>query len=83
MTTIVSWLATLLFVTIGVLNLVLVHPVPGMFYLLLAVLYLPQVDVIMKKKLGFAIPFMAKMLLAVLVLWGTLAVTDLAEIMGL
>jgi 1,4-dihydroxy-2-naphthoate octaprenyltransferase len=80
---ILGWLFATLFIIIGVLNMVLVHPVPGLFYLLLAVLYIPQVNVIMKQKLGFSIPLVAKIVLALVVLWGTLAVGDLAEILGL
>lgn len=82
-THIFGWLLAALFTAIGVLNLMLVHPVPGIFYLVLAVGYLPLVDDAIKRKTGLSVPFWAKLIFALLVLWGTLAVGDLAEILGL
>jgi len=65
------------------LNLILVHPVPGIFYLLLSLIYFPFVCSFAKKKIGFALPFWMKVVLGLIILWGTLAVGDLAEILGL
>lgn len=79
----VSWLFGILFLVIGLLNLTLVHPVPGIFYLILSLVYFPAVNILLKNKLGFAIPFIARVLVGLVVLWGTLAVGDLAEILGL
>lgn len=80
---IISWLFGAIFLVTGVLNAVLVHPVPGIFYLLLSLVYFPPVSVFVKKKFGLAIPFWAKVVLGLVILWGTLAVGDLAEILGL
>lgn len=80
---ILSWVFFIVFIITGLLNLVLVHPVPGIFYLLLSLLYVPRTDIIIKKKLGFTIPLTAKIIVGFVVLWGTLAVGDLAEILGL
>ncbi|HYC83557.1 MAG TPA: hypothetical protein VEB60_03400 [Candidatus Paceibacterota bacterium] len=79
----ISWLFSIIFIVTGVLNLILVHPVPGSFYLLISVFYLPAVNTLLKKKTGFAIPYAARIIFGFLVLWGTLAVGDLAEILGL
>ena len=77
----ISLLLGLIFVVTGVLNIILVHAVPGIFYLLLSLAYLP--NEFLKSKLGFAIPLVIKVILGFVVLWGTLAVGDLAEILGL
>lgn len=80
---VISILFALLFFVIGILNLVLVHPVPGVFYLLFSSLYLPATNTFLKKKLGFAMPFAIKVVVGLVLLWATLAVGDLADILGL
>ena len=80
---IVGWAFAILFIVIGILNLFLVHPVPGVFYLVLSLIYIPRVNALLKRKLGFTIPLFAKVILGLVVLWGTLAVGDLAEMAGL
>ncbi|HEX7017571.1 MAG TPA: hypothetical protein VF209_01530 [Patescibacteria group bacterium] len=80
---IISIFFGILFVIIGVLNAWLVHPVPGIFYLVLSLVYLPITDTMLKKRFGFTIPFAVKMVVGLVILWGTLAVGDLAEILGL
>ena len=79
---IISWAFGMLFVGIGVSNLILVHPVPGIFYLLLSLVYVPQVNVVLKRWSGFSVPLIVKVILGLAVLWATLAVTDLAEMAG-
>jgi len=80
---ITNWIFGIVFFLIGVLNVILVHPVPGIFYLVLSLVYFPPITAIIKKKLGFSIPFSIKVILGLIILWGTLAVGDLAEILGL
>lgn len=80
---VLSWVFGIIFLTIGVLNLFLVHPVPGIFYILLSFFYFPPADALLKKKVGFVVPRAAKILVGLIVLWGTLAVGDLAEMFGL
>ncbi len=77
------WAFAAVFFITGVLNLVLVHPVPGLFYVCLSALYLPVVDAALKSKLKFTVPFAVKVILGLVILWGTLAVGDLAEVLGL
>ncbi|MDK2886611.1 MAG: hypothetical protein PWP54_1169 [Thermosipho sp. (in: thermotogales)] len=68
-----------LFLVIGVLNFILVSIVPGFFYIILSLLYLPLFDKKIKKALNFKFYNLFKILLALFVLWGTLAVGDLME----
>lgn len=80
---IISWIFAIVFLVIGVLNMFLVHVVPGVFYLLLAFVYFPQVNTILKKKFGFSVPIVVRIMLGLVILWGTLAVGDIAEMFGL
>ncbi|HYD35174.1 MAG TPA: hypothetical protein VD999_03860 [Vitreimonas sp.] len=80
---IINWLFGIIFFVIGVLNLLLVHPVPGVFYLVLSLIYFPVTNKILQKNLGFTIPFALKVIVGLVIMWGTLAVGDLAEILGL
>jgi len=76
----ISWIFAVIFFSLGILNLIFVHPIPGIFYLFLAVFYLPFTNSILFKQLGFAIPLWIKTLAGLILLWGTLAVGDLMEI---
>ena len=78
----ISWIFGIIFFVTGVLNAWLVHLAPGVFYLLLSFIYFPPANRFFKKKLGFSIPFAIKIILGLLILWGTLAVGDLVEILG-
>ncbi|MBT8236899.1 MAG: hypothetical protein KJO04_11945 [Bacteroidia bacterium] len=76
---IISWTFGLLFLVIGILNLFLIHPVPGIFYLAVSLFYLPPISKAIEKRLGFSIPVWLKIAFALLLLWATLAVGDLME----
>jgi len=76
---IISWMFFVLFVAIGILNIIFVHLVPGIFYLLVSVIYLPHINSYLYRKLGFSIPLVIKIVLGLVILWGTLAVGDLME----
>jgi hypothetical protein len=80
---IMNWILSIVFLITGILNLFLVHPVPGIFYIFLSFIYYPATNTILKKRFGFVIPVILKVILGFVVLWGTLAVGDLAEIFGL
>ena len=75
-----SWGFGLLLVVIGLLNIILVHPVPGLIYLVLACIYMPPTAVWLKKKISFSIPRAVKIILGLLIMWVTLGVGDLMEI---
>ena len=70
--------AVILFV-IGVLNIFLVHPVPGIIYFVLSFLYLPQTNDLLRNKLGFAIPGLVKIILGIGIIMFTLGVSDLGD----
>lgn len=82
-TDILSWLFGILFLIIGILNLILVHPVPGIIYIFISFLFYPPINSMLKKKFGFSISFTVKLILFLLIMWPTLGVGDLAEILGL
>lgn len=81
--TLVSRAFAVVFFVIGVLNLFLVHPVPAVFYLLVTAVFVPPTNTLLKKKLNVSIPTVAKILIGLAILYPTLAVGDLAEILGL
>jgi hypothetical protein len=65
---------------IGVLNIFLVHAVPGVVYLLLSFIYFPPVNDILKKTFGFSIPLVVKIILEIVIISFTLGVSDLEDI---
>lgn len=76
---IISWLCGLIVLTIGISNLLLVHPVPGVAFILLSLLFFPPVNAVLKQKAGFYIPFAVKAILAIVIIWFTLGVSDLGD----
>ena len=77
---IISWVFGLAVLTIGILNLVLIHPVPGIIGLLLSLLFFPPVNELLKKQFGFTIPFAVKVVLALFIFWFTLGISDLGDL---
>lgn len=77
---ILSLVCGLILFTIGVLNLFLVHPVPGFAFILLSLLYLPQTNAACSKWFGFQIPLSFKFILFIVLIWFTLGVSDLGDI---
>ncbi|MHA6279999.1 hypothetical protein ACXYMT_07440 [Salinimicrobium sp. CAU 1759] len=73
----------LIILSLGILNLILVHPVPGIIYVLLSLLFFSPVENFFKRKFRFSIPFPALLVLALVIFWFTLGVSDLAEMYGL
>ena len=64
---------------IGLANLVLVHPVPGIACLLLSLAYAPQVDALARRRFGWPVPRPLKIVLGIAVVWFTLGVSDLGD----
>jgi succinate dehydrogenase/fumarate reductase cytochrome b subunit len=64
---------------IGLLNVFLVHPVPGIIYLLLSFLYFPPANSILRKRFGFSIPLVVKIILGIVIIMFTLGVSDLGD----
>jgi hypothetical protein len=67
------------FFAIGLLNVFLVHPVPGIIYLLLSFLYVPPANSILRKRFGFSIPLVVKIILGIVIIMFTLGVSDLGD----
>ena len=78
---IVSWSFAVILSIIGVLNIFMVHPVPGIIYLLLALIYLPATEIFLSRRFGFKIPSVLKIILFVGVMWFMLGVGDLMELL--
>ena len=77
----VNWTLGAIVFIIGALNLFLVHPVPGIIGLFLSLIYLPHVNTMLSKNFGFAIPLAAKVFLGLVVIWFTLGVSDLGDML--
>lgn len=76
---IISWLFALLVLTIGIANVFLVHPVPGIIYLLLSLVYFPPANAYLWERTGFSIPTVVKIILGVVIIWFTLGMSDLGD----
>jgi purine-cytosine permease-like protein len=76
----ISWLFGLIVLTIGVLNMALVHPVPGIVFLMLSLIYFPSATAFIERKAGFSIPRVVKIILGIIIIQFTLGVSDLGDI---
>ena len=65
---------------IGVLNIFRGNDqLLGVAFMLISFIYVPNADKLMKENIGFSIHYVLKIVLAVLLLWITLAVGAIAE----
>lgn len=71
-----------LFLLVGLLNVWYINPIIGAAYIILAMLYIPALDRAVTNQFQIIIPRGLKFLIALLVLWATLAVGDLYEVLG-
>ena len=76
---IISWIFGIIVFTIGLLNLLLVHPVPVIVFLLLSFLYYPPVNDFLRKRFSFSVPLVVKIIQGVVIIWFTLGVSDLGD----
>lgn len=74
-----GWIFGTVVFTIGILNLLLVHPVPGIAYLMLSLVYIPPASTYLRKKTGFTIPVIIKVALGIVLIMFTLGVSDLGD----
>lgn len=65
----------IIFFILGILNIFLVHIIPGIIYLVIAIIFLPK----SREKLRISIPDKLMILFGIIILWGTIAVGDLFE----
>ena len=80
---IIGWVLGVIFLILGVLNYLQIHPVPGLFYGIISLIYFPPIGRLVFRQWVLRIPFYLKVIFALLLLWATLAVGDLAELYGL
>lgn len=76
---IAGWLISLLLIAIGILNIIFVHLVPGMAYILFSCVYLPPINTLIKNNTGFTIPLLVKIILGIALFMFTLGVSDLGD----
>ena len=76
---VMSWIFGIAVFATGVLNVLLVHPVPGVVYLLLSFVYFPPTDAVLKGRLGFSIHYLVRIILGVVIVMFTLGVSDLGD----
>ena len=74
-----GWIFGVAVMIVGILNIFLVHVVPGLVYLILSLVYLPPVNEVFRRRVGFAIPLIVKIILAVIIFFFTLGVSDLGD----
>ncbi|MGV3539362.1 MAG: hypothetical protein ACO1OQ_06095 [Rufibacter sp.] len=74
-----SWVFAAFLLIAGILNIILIHPVPGVAYLLLACLYLPPVYAYLTENFHFSIPAVVKIGLGIVLVMFTLGVSDLGD----
>ncbi len=77
--TLINWLFFIAVIVVGILNLFLVHPVPGTAYLLISLVYLPPANTFFNNRLGFSIPSLVKMILGIVLFLFTFGVSDLGD----
>ena len=75
----ISGVFGLIVFAIAILNLIFVHPVPGVVAVLLSVIYLPQSNAFLKQRFEFQIPLVVKIGLGLFIIWFTLGISDLGD----
>ncbi|MGZ5190110.1 MAG: hypothetical protein ACXWCZ_03765 [Flavisolibacter sp.] len=78
---IISWILGIIVFAIGILNLIFVHPVPGIIFLFLSLLFISQTNTLIRKNFGFSIPLVVKIILGIIIIWFTLGVSDLGDML--
>ena len=68
-----------MFLQSAYIECVLVDPRPGVIYLLLSFVYFPPANAILKKRFGFSIPLVVKIILGIVIIWFTLVVSELGD----
>ena len=74
-----DWLSGVVFLAVGVANLLMVHPVPALAYGLVSLVYIPPARAVVKRRLGFSVHPVVRIALAVAVVMFTLGVSDLGD----
>lgn len=75
------WFFTLLFFTLGILNTIYVHIVPGLIYMLFSILFMPYILHCVYKKTKLRIPPFLLLIIGLGIIWATLGVGDIMELL--
>ncbi len=78
-TRVFGWFFGITVLTIGIVNLILIHPIPGLIYVLLSLVYFPPATTLFETKLGVRIPLVLKIMIAIVIIMFTLGVSDLGD----
>jgi hypothetical protein len=70
----------LVVLAIGIANMIFVHPVPGTVFVFLSLIYFPVTSEVSKRWTGFSIPLVFKVILGFAIIWFTLGISDLGDI---
>jgi hypothetical protein len=74
----IGWLFGITFLLVGFINTFWGNdPGFGVFIILLSFVYFPPVNILLKEKFGFSIPVIAKILLALFIIWAAIGVGEL------
>lgn len=77
---ILGWFFGIVFFAIGLINTFWGNdPGYGVFVALLSFVFLPPVNRLVKRKTGFSIPLIAKIILGIFLLWSALGVAELFD----
>ena len=76
---ITSWMVGTAVIIVGVLNVALIHIVPGVVYLILSLVYLPAANNFLTGRAGFSISVIIKVALGGAIFFFTLGVSDLGD----
>lgn len=77
---ILNWIAGLILLSIGLLNLILIHPVPGFAFIIFSLIYFPPVTDLIRKSLNLNIPPIVKVFIFAFLVWFTLGISDLGDL---
>jgi hypothetical protein len=69
----------LILITLGVLNIIYIHLIPGVIYIAFTLLYFPPVTTWIYSKFKLKISSIIKFILGFILIWFTLGVSDLME----
>ncbi len=74
-----GWIFGAIILAIGITNVFLVHPVPGIVCILLSLLYLPSAHAIIGGSINRGTFMVLKLIIGILIIWFTLGVSDLGD----
>jgi hypothetical protein len=74
----ISWIFGIAVLTVGVINIFWGNDLGfGVFLVLLSLVYFPPVNAMIRKRIGFSIPLVVKILLGAFIIWASMGVGEL------